>query len=208
MPTITDWLMVIITAVYVIATIFICIANINSANSAKKQTQEMRRQFLATNRPNVSVEIVYIKKALWALRFTNHGTQSAFNLKVFLDNKFIDSTEPRIQPLLREHNGRVRTLGIGQSYDLYFGTNEYRALTPKVNITGKTIYTGCDDSMYSESFEIETENYATFFSVKSEFEEFLEKMTEQNKELANIRSTLTGIQKNTLPQERREADGD
>lgn len=33
MPLITDWLMVVITFVYVIATIFICWANIKSAKA-------------------------------------------------------------------------------------------------------------------------------------------------------------------------------
>ena len=37
MPTIMDWLMVIITLVYVIATIFICWANIKSANASKEE---------------------------------------------------------------------------------------------------------------------------------------------------------------------------
>ena len=55
----TDWLMVIITAIYIVATIFICIYNGKSAKAAKTQTEEMRRQFYATNRPLLSVEIVY-----------------------------------------------------------------------------------------------------------------------------------------------------
>ena len=195
--SITDWLMVIITFVYVIATIFICIANIQSAKASKKQTQEMQRQFYAVNRPNVSVEVVYIKKSFWALRFTNNGTQTSFNANIILDEAFINSTEEKIQPILRENNGRVRTLGVNQSYDLYFGTNEYRTLTPKVNIAGKITYKGCDNSLYCEDFEIETENYATFFSVKSEMEEFIEKIAEQNKELKNIRYTLEEIEQNT-----------
>ena len=199
--SITDWLMVIITLVYVVATIFICFANIQSAKSSKEQTKEMQRQFFAVNRPNISVEVVYIKKKFWALRFTNNGVQTAFNAKIVLDEKFISSTEEQVQPILRKNNGRVRTLGVNQSYDLYFGTNEYRELTPKANIKGQITYKGCNDSIYLEDFEIETENYATFFSVKSEMEEFLEKIAEQNKELKNIRHTLEGIEQNTNPNE-------
>ncbi|MBP3541539.1 MAG: hypothetical protein J6K72_06990 [Clostridia bacterium] len=44
MPSITDWLMVIITVVYVIATIFICLANIKSAKASKEQLSEMKRE--------------------------------------------------------------------------------------------------------------------------------------------------------------------
>ena len=42
---ITDWLMIVITAVYVIATIFICIANFKSANATREQVAEARRQY-------------------------------------------------------------------------------------------------------------------------------------------------------------------
>ena len=193
MPTITDWLMVIITGIYVIATVFICGANIKSANAAKQQTIEMKQQFYAVNRPNISVEVVYLKKAFWILRFTNYGTQTAFNTRITLNEEFINSVEEKIQPILRENNGRVYTLGVNQSYDLYFGTNEYRSLAPKVKIMGKIIYSGYNNSLYAENFEIETENYATFFSVSSETEDLIKKLNEQNKEIANIRHVLDKI---------------
>ena len=45
MPTITDWLMVGITVVYVIATIFICVANIHSAKASQLQLLEMKREY-------------------------------------------------------------------------------------------------------------------------------------------------------------------
>lgn len=45
MPTITDWLMVIITFVYVVATIFICIFNGRSAKATRDQVKESQKQF-------------------------------------------------------------------------------------------------------------------------------------------------------------------
>ena len=45
MPLITDWLMFGITTVYVIATIFICMANIKSAKASRDQIAESQRQF-------------------------------------------------------------------------------------------------------------------------------------------------------------------
>ena len=99
MPMITDWLMVVITLVYVVATIFICRANIQSAKAAKVQMEESRKQFYATNRPIVSVEIVYLKRSFWVLRFTNHGCQTAFNTKIILDESFINSVEEKIKPI-------------------------------------------------------------------------------------------------------------
>ena len=100
----TDWLMVIITAIYVIATIFICIYNGKSANAAKTQTEEIRRQFYAINRPLLSVEIVYLRKAFFALRFTNNGNQTAFNtfFDISEDNKEDNKDNENLDVLLKE----------------------------------------------------------------------------------------------------------
>ncbi len=46
----TDWLMVIITAIYVVATIIICYFNGKSAQAARIQTDEMMRQYNLANR--------------------------------------------------------------------------------------------------------------------------------------------------------------
>lgn len=53
MENITDWLMVGITAVYVLATIAICMANIRSAKSAKEQILESKHQYSETQRLQV-----------------------------------------------------------------------------------------------------------------------------------------------------------
>lgn len=50
MPTVTDWLMVGITLVYVIATIAIWFANHKSARATEKQLVESKRQFDETKR--------------------------------------------------------------------------------------------------------------------------------------------------------------
>ncbi len=53
MPLITDWLMLGITAIYVIATIFICRANIKAANATRDQIAESQRQFNENRRLDV-----------------------------------------------------------------------------------------------------------------------------------------------------------
>lgn len=45
MPTITDWLMVVITAIYGVATIYISRANIKSADDTREQLVESKRQY-------------------------------------------------------------------------------------------------------------------------------------------------------------------
>ena len=53
MPLITDWLMFGITTIYVIATIFICRANIKAANASRAQIAESQRQFNENRRLDV-----------------------------------------------------------------------------------------------------------------------------------------------------------
>lgn len=56
-----DWIMVVITAVYVIATIVISVFNGKSANATKEQVEESKRQFEETKRlelmPFLQIEI-------------------------------------------------------------------------------------------------------------------------------------------------------
>ena len=49
----TDWLMVIITAVYVVATIAICYFNAKSAKAAKDQLEESKKQYKEQNRLSI-----------------------------------------------------------------------------------------------------------------------------------------------------------
>lgn len=168
MPTITDWLMVIITLVYVIATIFICAANVKSAKAAREQTEEMKKQFSAINRPNVSAEIVYLKRMFWVLRFVNNGNQVSYSTKIILDEEFINSVDDDYKGPLKELKNKVCTLGVNQHYDIFFGSNEYRDLPNKKNIKGTIISYDVGGKEYSESFEIEIENYVTFYSTTSE----------------------------------------
>lgn len=62
-----EWAMVIITGIYVIATIFICCANIKSANASKAQLEESKTQFEESRRlqcmPFLQMEVATGKTA-------------------------------------------------------------------------------------------------------------------------------------------------
>lgn len=79
---ITDWLMIVITAVYVIATIFICIANFKSAKATREQVAEARRQYEEEHRAFISYELIYEHRIWYGLRFTNHGKRVATNVQL------------------------------------------------------------------------------------------------------------------------------
>lgn len=87
--------MVIVTGIYVVATIFICWANIKSAKASKEQLCEMQRQYAEVNRPIIEVEFHYIQKTWYVVRFVNHSNKTAQHVKIHLESAFIDSLPER-----------------------------------------------------------------------------------------------------------------
>ena len=94
----TDWLMVIITAIYVVATIFICVFNGKSAKAAhdqteaaRAQTKEMIDQYNAVNRPLVTIRFDIIRSGLMCFIIENEGPQPAKDVKVSINQEFIDN---------------------------------------------------------------------------------------------------------------------
>lgn len=197
----TDWLMVIITFVYVVATILICVFNAKSAKAAREQTEQMRLQFLQTNRPIVTVEIVYLKRLFWVLRFTNHGAATAFNTRITLNQDSIDSLpEENFRRIVNDEVKKIRTIGVNQHYDIFFGGEGFRAMNKGTPITGRVSYRGTPEAIFAEDFRIEISDYATFFSVDSELEEIKNALKEQTKELERIRQLASNNNSNQ-PQE-------
>lgn len=193
MPTITDWLMVIITFVYVVATCFICWANIKSANSSKAQLEEMKKQYVDENRPYVTVEVIFEKRCFYGLRFTNHGKRIAKNVQIDLGQGFLDSlTESNFKEMLEKQKGKECIIGIGQHFDLFIGSNEFRNRVDKQPVNGWISFSD-GVNKYNEPLYIEFENYTTFFSVATEGEELVMVLKEQTKEIQEIKSILTKI---------------
>jgi hypothetical protein len=117
MPSITDWLMVAITAVYVVATIFISRSNHQSAAATREQVAESMRQFNEANRAFVTVTFESIRGGLCVLHFQNHGKRVANNVRVTLSQEFMDAftTEDDKYHMMRLCQSSF-ILGIGQSW--------------------------------------------------------------------------------------------
>lgn len=203
MPTVTDWLMVFVTIIYVIATVCIMRANQKAADAAKAQLREMQLQFYSTNRPNVSVEVIYERKSVWGLRFTNHGNHTAFQTTLEFDKAFVDSLpEDDFRSMVQEATRKTFVLGVNQHYDLYIGSNEYTHSSKKP-IVGTVTYLGQNESIYSEDFSIEMDNYATIYSLTTAEEDFLKRFDKQNRLLEQINQRLSCIV-NKLPDKEKE----
>lgn len=114
MPTITDWIMVLITAVYVIATIVICRANIKAADASRAQLVEMKRQYAEENCPIIELEFLYLQRTWYVVRFINHGKQTAQHVKIMLAQEFIDSLpEPKFRDMLEKQKAKECIIGVG-----------------------------------------------------------------------------------------------
>lgn len=187
MPTITDWLMIIITLVYVIATIFICMANIKSAKASKEELDEIKRQYNDENRPRIEVEFCYEQRVWYIVRFVNHGKQTAQNVKIVFDEEFINSLPEQVfRDTLQKQKEKECIIGVEQHYDLYIGSNELRGNENMKPVTGKLTYRD-EKGTYESDIYIDIENYATFFSSTSE--------DPMVKELKNIKKEIEGLKR-------------
>lgn len=90
MTEIADWSLVGLTAVYVVATIFICLANRRAAAAAKEQTEEMRRQFAESSRARVVVRFDKRTPPERAFVLKNIGLHDAVDVTVSVDSAFLD----------------------------------------------------------------------------------------------------------------------
>lgn len=185
MSSVTDWLMVIITAIYVGATILICRANIKSVKASKEELDEMKRQYSEENRPRIEVELCYEKKLFFFLRLVNHGKLNAQHVKIEIDDEFINNLpEENCKELLLAQKQKEGIIGVSQHYDLFIATNRLRENSDIKPVTGKVLYQ-CDGKSYETPIYIDIANYLTIFSIA-------EKNPVEN-ELINIKKEIAGL---------------
>ena len=186
-----EWVMVIITGIYVIATIFICLANIKAANASKEQLREMQKQFAETNRPVVELEFHYSRRTWYIARFVNRGNLSAQHVKINLDQEFIDSLpEESMKKELERIKGKECIIGAGQHYDLYIGSNKLRGNPNMKPLTGTIEYESQVKTYQSDLF-VDLEHYMTFFSSTTDEEDLLKSVKRIGDELKGITQILS-----------------
>lgn len=201
MPTITDWIMVIITFVYVVATIFICRANIKSAKASKEELAEMKRQYAEENRPRIEMEFCYEQRTWYIVRFVNHGKLTAQHVKIELDEDFIDSIpEQGFKDIFRRQKNKECIIGVGQHYDLYISSNELRRNPNMKPVTGKLSYEDDEKRFYESEIYIDLENYATFFSSTSE-EPIVKELKNIKKEVEGLKRAVAALDNSTKEDE-------
>lgn len=185
-----DWIMIVITLVYVVATSLMSVFNYRMAKATREQLIESRRQFDESNRPSITVELITEKGYYYALRFTNHGSQPAGHVRITLAQDFIDSVpDEKTQEMLKKQSEREFLIGVKEHYDLFFGSREYRENTNRQFIKGTVFYENREKS-YEEPFNIDPDYYLTYFSLHNESEDMLKSMDNQFRALQKIAAAL------------------
>lgn len=185
-----DWAMVWITLVYVIATIFICFANLRSAKATREQLAESKRQYDEENRAFITFAFIYENRAFYGMRFTNNGKRVAKHIRFNFREEFIDSlTNDSFRKSIRSLSGKECLLGIGQSYDIFFGGSEFRENSNKLPIEGTILYSDEFDN-YEEEFFIDFNNYPPIFTIETGAEKIYKELKKQTAQMERIRLEL------------------
>ena len=185
-----EWTMVIITGIYVVATIFICCANFKSANASKRQLIEMQKQYAETNRPLIELEFHYSRRTWYIARFVNHGNMTAQRVRIILDQAFIDSLPDALfRNELERIKGKECIIGVGQHYDLFIGSNKLRGNPNMTPLTGTVKYEAHGKEYESDLF-VDLEHYMTFFSATTDEEDLLKSVKKINNQLEGIRQAI------------------
>ena len=134
---------------------------------------------------------VLMKGMFWAIRLTNRGTQTAFCVKIELDEDFILSIRDlAFTEKLIEEKRKEQTISIGQKYDLIFGGDRYTKTYNKIPITGRVLYRGLNGSIYAENFIIDMDRDMSYFSIDSDIDGIINALEKQTNELQIINENI------------------
>ena len=198
----TDWLMVVITAVYVVATIVICVFNGKSANAAKEQTEtakqqidEMIRQYNESNRPLVTVRFDIIRSGLLCFVIENTGSLAATELKIHINDDFVENLEKtEKQTQLRQISESTLFLSSHQKLYVCLGGQTQFSKIAEVTAKFDITYNG----KYTEHTEIDLWQYRFMLVYNSELEDISQHLKRiANEEKTYHKNYLKAISKNS-----------
>lgn len=180
-------LTVLITAVYVLATILICRANIKAANETQRQVDEMHRQFRESNRPYITCEYILKSRQFCGIRICNHGNMVAKDLTFYICQDFLDALQSDYyDDFWKLNESQYRLVGIGQKFDFFFSDVAHK---PDVLFELTVRYRNETDG-FTETFSFDLSKQRPVFSIEAIEEKLLKTSKEQQKSLDEIASSL------------------
>ncbi|MGX8700962.1 hypothetical protein [Caproiciproducens sp.] len=191
----TDWIMIAITVIYVIATILICIFNYRSAKATREQVAESKRQFEESNRASVTVTFELIRSGLAVLHIQNHGKRIAQDVNIKVSSAFLENMADNAD---KEHIEKLSSssfaLGIGQSWYICIGSHLQLEQMSKELLTIDISYTD-STSHYHESAVIDLKQFFWALIYDSPAEDTYQEMKNITRYLKSIDKSITSLQK-------------
>lgn len=182
-----EWLMVILTFVYVIATIAICIFNYKSAKATREQIAESKRQFEEVNRPYVNIVFEIVKGGLACLIISNNGSKIAENVKININKNFLDLLNEQDRKQIMKFTSESIVIGINQKWILCIGSHlELTKLSKEKIIVDITYNDG--EKQFKDKSTITLNGYLGTLMIE-------DTEGERNKSLKNISNTLVNVNK-------------
>lgn len=145
----------------------------------------------------VAYQFIYERRTWYGMRFTNYGRRVATHVRICLEKEFLDSiTEGTFYKGLYDLQSKEFVLGIGQSYDIFFGADDFRRRQNKCPIRGTIAYHDATlEENYIEAFEVDFEKYGSIFSVNTLADDLHLDMKRQTEELQKIGKSISELKK-------------
>ena len=152
------FIMVVLTFVYVSATIILCVFNFRSAKATREQVVEQKREFDEKNRPIVNAVFAIVRSGLACIEFSNSGTKVAEKVQIQINEEFLELLSSNEREALKNIKNSVFRIGINQKWHALIGAHfELRNLGTKPLIINISY---CDDNKnYCESVNIDLNAY-------------------------------------------------
>lgn len=187
--------MVIITIIYVIATIAIWKANSKSAKATQEQIEESKKQFEESNRAYVTADFEIIRNGLLTICIHNHGKRIANNVNIQISKEFVDNVETEY---FKDHictlNQSRFTLGIDQSWYLSIGSNRQLEKLSKELLKINITYSDSVNT-YNESTIIDLKQYFWALLYESPSQDELQEIKQLSKSIKSIDNSIKQIEK-------------
>lgn len=194
-----DWLnnnsgaiMALLTLVYVIATIVICIFNYKSAKATREQTIESIRQFEESNKAHIVPKIIEVEGEMLCLSIQNIGNSIADKVKISVNESWLKKLEtthtfPEVANSLRKLKKSFVFLTIDQSlcYGLCIPGNGYDDFK-KISETDLKINVKyfSNNKSYEENFVIPLSSYNYMVNI-SDYARLTKKQIKASNEIKN-----------------------
>ena len=187
--------LVVITAVYVGATIWICVYNGRSAKATQEQTKELqrqlgeqKRQFDETNRPSVDISLQFKGEFAYFV-IENLGTRLARNVKIHMNDEFINRNgqiqQGSVDECFKNLTETVFDMSVGQRFYLALGNGWQIQKFPSVKVS--ISYEDSQQKIYKSEALVDFKNYNFLTFFKSPLEEVDATLKEINKTLEEIK---------------------